>query len=253
MKLSDFHPNPRIPYQEVAQRLKHLPWGRCTRLGLVSDYPLFVWRFIPPQPIQSVLLSAGIHGDEPSGVECLLMLLENHPSWLRGFDLTVFPCLNPWGYEHHMRVNEQGSDVNRLWKNNPSQEVLLARRVLNHHRFDLTLCLHEDYDATGFYLYELSRHKIYDGPIVTKVVSRILPIDSRIWIERRRASHGVVTRPLESIRRRKKWPEALCHFMHYTDHTLTTETPSSFPIKKRIQAHTEAIRVMFKLLHRHNV
>lgn len=241
-----FIPNPRIPYSEITKRLQRLRYGKLLRLGLVSNYPLFAWCYSPSRPLGKIALSAGIHGDEPSGVECLLKLLENHPRWLEGFDVTVFPCLNPWGYEHHVRNNKNGQDPNRLWKNSHSKEISLVQRMLDDQYFDLSFCLHEDYDAVGFYIYELTRHKIFCGPIIVKAVSRILPIDPREWIERRRTHHGVITRTFESIRRRKYWPEAIYHLMHHTNHSLTSETPTCLPIEKRVRAHMEAIRVALK-------
>lgn len=243
-----FIPNPRIPYSEIIQRLRHVRWGKLRRLGFVSNYPLFTWRYSPQHSLGKIIISAGIHGDEPSGVECLLTLLETCPPWLKAFDLTLFPCLNPWGYEHNMRTNEEGRDLNRLWKSNDSKEISFVCHILGNRRFHLTICLHEDYDATGFYVYELTRHQTPCAPIVVKAVSRILPIDPRERIEKRRAHHGVIIRSMESVPRRKYWPEAFCHFKHYTDHTLTSETLTHFPIEKRVRAHMEAIRVALRWL-----
>ncbi len=248
MPSEHFIPNPRIPYSEIIQRLQHVRWGKLRRLGFVSNYPLFAWCYSPPRPLGKIVLSAGIHGDEPSGVECFLILLETCPPWLKIFDLTLFPCLNPWGYERNVRTNEQGQDLNRLWKNTRSKEISHVRRILGHQCFDLTICLHEDYDAVGFYIYELTRHQTPCAPIVVKAVSRILSIDPREWIEKRRAHHGVIIRFMKSVPRRKYWPEAFCHFKYYTNHTLTSETPTHSPIEKRVRAHMETIRVALRWL-----
>lgn len=194
------------------------------------------------------MLSAGIHGNEPSGVESILTLLEQRPHWLNRSNLTVFPCLNPWGYEHNVRVNELGLDINRQWKETKIKEVMLTRSVLQKKRFHLTIGLHEDYDATGFYIYELSRSKPLYGPAIARSVSRIIPIEKRNRIEGRISDQGVISRSIQSIRRRKYWPEALYHIMNHCDRTLTTETPTHFPIHKRVQAQIEAIRVAISLL-----
>lgn len=239
-----FIPSPRVPYADVTRRLKKIRWGTLSRLGIVSGFPILLWSHTPPRPRGNVVISAGIHGDEPAGVECVLQLLEKRPRWLDHFHLSIFPCLNPWGYEHNSRVNESGLDLNRQWRGACVSEVALARRALGDRQFDFTICLHEDYDATGFYIYELAATGVSRvGPAIVKTVSKFLPIERRAIIEGRRASDGVVTRPMESLRRRRHWPEAILHFMRHTHHSMTSETPTHFPIEKRARAHAETIRV----------
>jgi murein peptide amidase A len=248
MKSSQLRPNLRIPYSDVVHRLGKLAWGKVERLGAISNYPFFVWRNSVAQSCGDVFLSAGIHGDEPAGVECLLRLLEAQPSWMKQHNIVVFPCLNPWGYERNSRVNAQGKDVNRQWRLSESEEVRLVLKALGKQRFDLAICLHEDYDADGFYLYELVCSGSMFGPALVKVASRVLPIDSRSSIEGRKAQRGVVMRSPQSLRRRLYWPEALYHMFHHCNHTLTTETPSCFPIDRRVRAQTEVVRMAFRLL-----
>ncbi|MBI4023954.1 MAG: M14 family metallocarboxypeptidase [Verrucomicrobia bacterium] len=240
---SRFILNPRIPYSDVIRRLRRVRWGKSTRLGDVSGYPFFVWRHSTFHPRANAILSAGIHGDEPAGVECLLALLEQRPEWLNAFNLAVFPCLNPWGYERAVRANQAGQDVNRQWMSAACREVRLVRTALRGWQYDLTICLHEDYEATGFYVYELSNGGVRLGREIVRAASRIIPTESRRRIEGRRAQSGVVLRSAASIRRRKHWPEALYYITYYSDHSLTVETPTHFPIEKRVRAHIEAIRV----------
>ncbi|NIQ01678.1 MAG: DUF2817 domain-containing protein, partial [Nitrospinaceae bacterium] len=44
-----------------------------------------------------VLISAGIHGDEPAGVEALCHFLERreYRSFLRHWEIVLIPCINP--------------------------------------------------------------------------------------------------------------------------------------------------------------
>ena len=57
-----------------------------------------------------VLLSAGIHGDELAGVEALCEWLETqaYVKFLQRWDITMLPCINPWGYQHGTRENGEG-------------------------------------------------------------------------------------------------------------------------------------------------
>ncbi len=67
-----------------------------------------------------------------------------------------------------------------------------------------------------------------------------MPIDSRQRIEGRRVHGGVIRRNLRPSRR-KHWPEALYLFVHHSDHTLTTETPTRLEQEKRVQAQWIAL------------
>ena len=241
-------PNPRLPYCEVVRRLRSLRGGRLEQIAVASGYPLFIWQTRPGRPGHRVFISAGIHGNEPAGVECVFQLLDRMPRWMRPFNLTIFPCLNPWGYEHNRRENEAGFDLNRQWRQACCVEIDAAKRILRGRHFDLSLHLHEDYDAGGFYLYEISRDGGRFGRTILDAVSRILPVEQRTRIEGRRAQRGLVTRHPDHIRRRKRWPEALYHANHHSARSLTAETPTHQPIERRVRAHTETLRVALQML-----
>lgn len=95
---------------------------------------------------RQVLLSAGIHGDEFAGVEGLCEWLESYVylKFLHRWDITILPCLNPWGYEHGTRENGDGQDLNREFNSSHApQEVLFVQSMLQR-RVDLSLVLYGD-------------------------------------------------------------------------------------------------------------
>src|SRR5262245_22323182 len=59
-----------------------------------------------------VILTAGIHGDEPAGIEAVARFLERPPAWASSFHFTIFPCMNPHGYNHNLRNNYGDLDIN---------------------------------------------------------------------------------------------------------------------------------------------
>lgn len=78
---------------------------------------------------RTVLLAAGIHGDEPSGVEaiCEFAARKRYVEFLTDWQLTLLPWLNPWGYEHGTRENQQHKDLNREFNSkDPLPEVAFA-------------------------------------------------------------------------------------------------------------------------------
>ncbi len=73
--------------------------GEFTTAG--QKYPLYLMHLGKPGPGKlGVTISAGMHGDEPAGVEAALKFLEMHAEnspLLSRFDFIVFPCDNPSG------------------------------------------------------------------------------------------------------------------------------------------------------------
>ncbi|CAB4243336.1 Deacylase [Methylacidimicrobium sp. AP8] len=198
-----------------------------------------------------VFLSAGIHGDEPAGVEALLSYFEQKPRWVSEFSFTVVPLLNPWGLRHNSRLNEQGLDLNRSFHRSDLPLIRELHALYDRRGpFDLALLLHEDYDACGIYLYETGRSgEAGFGEEILSRVSSWCPVDPRDRIEGRKHRNGILTRPL-----RKKWLEKIglpeAAYLHFQGcrRVFTIETPSEFDVGLRVKAHMEAIDAALALL-----
>ena len=73
----------------------------------------------------AVFVLAGVHGDEPVGVEAALRLLESLADGevqLTQHRLLVLPCLNPSGLADETRANRAGQDINRQFHGDGTQE-----------------------------------------------------------------------------------------------------------------------------------
>lgn len=223
-----------------------------------TNFPIYSVRLSSRKKSNSrnrrVCLSAGIHGDEPAGVEALLTLLEC-PEVYRPFlpyaDFVVFPCINPYGYEHNTRTNAKGIDLNRTFdKKRAPKEVALTRSAAEKNRFDLFLDFHEDVDTDGFYLYELKRRKPYFGEVIIREVGKHCPINLREQIEGMPASGGIIRPSVKKVLeiRKKDWPHAIYHIRKGTPHTLTFETPITLPLKDRARIHLVAFNTALQQL-----
>ena len=204
-------------------------------------------------PKLQVCLSGGIHGDEPAGVEAIFTSLENpdlYKSFLSKIDFTIFPCINPYGYEYNTRTNSQGFDLNRKFdKKHPPKEVRLVRDVIDDKKFILSIEFHEDVDTDGFYLYELKEQTPYFGEAMIQEVVKLCPINLREEIEGMASSGGIIRRSAEQVLNRKKdWPQAIYQFRKGTPHTITTETPITLPIKDRAKLHLTAFDIALRQL-----
>jgi hypothetical protein len=187
-------------------------------------------------PAPRIYISTGIHGDEPAGPTAALRLLREN-KWPAAAALWLLPCLNPDGFVLNSRGNADRIDLNRDYRHMESNEV--AAHVLwleRQTKFDLTLCLHEDWESHGFYVYELNP----DGhaPLGAKMVesvAKVCPIDLSEVIEGREATGGVI-RPSLDPASRPQWPEAFWLLQNKTRRSCTLEAPSDFPLPVRVDA-----------------
>jgi murein peptide amidase A len=193
------------------------------------------------QPSTRLYISAGIHGDEPAGPLAALKLLQEN-NWPENVEIFLLPCLNPIGFTLNSRGNSSGTDLNRDYRNSKTGETLAHIAWLERQpQFDLYLCLHEDWESHGFYLYEQNPdNKISLAEKMIEAVKKICPIDPSEIIEDRPAQNGVI-RPNISPQERPLWPEALYLISHKARQGYTLEAPSDFPLPVRVFALVAAV------------
>jgi len=183
-----------------------------------------------------VYLSAGLHGDEPAGPLANLELIRRD-QWPSDTDLFLFPCLNPGGMRRNTREDPGGVDLNRDYR---EPTTLLVRAHVDWMRtqpgFDLALLLHEDWEADGFYLYELCRQPARSrAEAIVGQVAGVCPILRARQADGWPAEGGIV-RPHANPAERREWPEALRLFMEHTDLCYTLEAPSDYNLSTRVAA-----------------
>jgi hypothetical protein len=194
-----------------------------------------------PGACRNVYLSTGIHGDEPAGPLALQRLLEEN-RWPTDANLFVCACLNPTGFAPNRRENADGKDLNRDYKHFETAEVRAHVAWLKGSpQFDLAFCLHEDWEANGFYLYELNPDALPSrAQCMVDAVARECPIDFAEVIEGRPASGGII-HPSHDPESRPQWPEAFWLLQHKTRLSYTLEAPSDFPLETRVAALVAAV------------
>jgi hypothetical protein len=189
-----------------------------------------------------VYISTGIHGDEPAGPLAARELLQQN-EWPEEMDLWLLPCLNPSGLRLNRRENDEGTDLNREYLEPKAYETLAHIRWLERQpSFDLSLCLHEDWESHGFYLYELNpddRPSLAEAMVAA--VAKVCPIDHSEMIEGRPARGGII-RPSVDPRSRPQWPEAFFLLTYKTRLSYTLEAPSDFPLVGRVAALVVGVR-----------
>ena len=87
-----------LNYQSVVDRIEsfsnHSPNVTLQTVARIAELPIFFLQVLSAnfgQSMPKILISAGIHGDEPAGVEAILTFLEQHlPRWRDQFHFDVF-------------------------------------------------------------------------------------------------------------------------------------------------------------------
>jgi hypothetical protein len=206
--------------------------------------PLYAFSRRSQQPRQQLYFSTGIHGDEPAGPLAIRQLLQDN-LWPADTDLWVMPCLNPEGFVLRRRTDGAGIDLNRDYRAPRSHAVRAHVRWLERQpRFDFAVCLHEDWEAHGFYLYELNpdRQPSLAEQVISAVSTRF-PIDTSTTIDGWPANGGII-RPQFEPADRPEWPEAVHLVVNRTRHSYTLEAPSDFELSLRVKASVIAVQAL---------
>ena len=236
---------------EVEQLIVEKNWTR-DRIELSSEDSARKTEFVAYRRASAsarnrIYLSTGIHGDEPAGPLAILQLLRED-CWPDDAAIWLCPCLNLTGFPLNRRENSKGIDLNRDYRHLQTDEVRTHVDWLKQQPdFDIALCLHEDWEARGFYLYELNpdnRASFADRMIAR--VAEVCPIDPSPLIETWPAQNGVI-RPNTNPADRPQWPEAIYLISNKTRLSYTLEAPSDFPLNTRIAALVVAVRAVFEV------
>lgn len=196
-------------------------------------YPMFYLLLgTPGSGRKNVMIDAGIHGDEPGGVEAALRFLEQNATndtLLGHFAFTVFACNNPTGWERDTRENADGIDLNRQFNVRKSApEAALIAQALQGKCFDLLFEMHEDIDSPGFYMYEIAEDPatFLGEKIIEAVEAAGCPINRDECVEGLPANGGLI-RPKTIRYRKTRLPLAIYAWRTCGGHVLTLEPPAS--------------------------
>ncbi len=188
-------------------------------------------------------LSAGIHGDEPAGPQALLGLLregffDDRFRWL------ICPLLNPTGSEAKLRESATGIDLNRDYCLCQSEEVCAHIDWLKKQETpQLFLSLHEDWESSGFYFYEINLRDegSFYRAILNAASPHFQPEPERVVDDHEVTELGWIYHS-EHPDLPEGWPEAIFLAKLGCPLSLTFETPSSGSLEKRIACHQAVIK-----------
>ncbi|MFH1758942.1 MAG: succinylglutamate desuccinylase/aspartoacylase family protein [Patescibacteria group bacterium] len=213
---------------------------------------------------RDILLSGIVHGDEPAGGLGILHFLDRHiHHYLDRFNFHCYPCVNPSGFEAEMRMNMDYINLNRSFTSPPpTKEVELIQQSLQKgpSRYFLTMDMHEspplaidpkeDYgpedNPSAFWMWETAIKK--SGlRIGDKIVAQLRKENIHVcdWpkVYGETNNGGVIWYPIDAKGALDATGKSLDAYLYknHTNHSLTVETPTCWPLETRIRTHARII------------
>ena len=212
---------------------------RTSTVGYIERYP-FVKIVVNPDKEPTLLITSGIHGNEPCAPLGIIDWLMNGtvPTDLR---IIIIPMINPTGFDLDQRKNDDGKDLNRQFNNGkpPTEELVLLKAALKHEQIDLLLSLHEDQGHDGIYLY-------YADVEEDSCRSMLKTLSSKIKVCESDKIYGDINDDgLIYISLKNKDPKHAYSLENAIQSLgiaqLTFETPTDAEAKERVTTHRKAI------------
>lgn len=214
----------------------------------VGGYPIYAYRLEREDARRSVYLSSGVHGDEPAGPLAILELvrsglLEGPCSWY------LCPLLNPVGLAMGTRENGEGVDLNRDYLRFTTTEASSHARWLEGIEVDFAISLHEDWESSGFYFYEINQ--VEDQPQryqrMVEAVTQVMPMEPELLIDEHQVREPGWIYHENEPDEPQHWPEAIYLAKNGCPLSFTFETPSSRDLDQRVACHKAAVRAALEL------
>jgi len=214
--------------------------------------PVWVVRYRPPGAERRVLVTGGVHGNEPAGctwVTELVSVLADRPQLYRNVSFDLVPLVNPWGWNRDIRYNREGRDINRDFASFETQEARILESLFDSEGYDLAIDHHEDPDAGGFYLYQYAKRDTTLSRTVIEEIRKLgYPIEQDVHMVILRTRDGLIDAPGWGLRYMRLTGQlSITNYLRleHSREVYTIETPTHLPMEDRLRMHRRAFQLIF--------
>jgi hypothetical protein len=174
--------------------------------------------------------------------------LADNPDRYSTVAIDIIPIVNPWGWVHDIRYNRDGLDINRDFSTFYSQEAKIITGVVQDKQYDLTVDLHEDRSARGFYLYQYGAEDKTISQAVVETIKKLgYPLEDKVSMVILKTENGIIDAPMLGLwYMRFTGQLALAHYyrLNNTRRAYTIETPTSLPMVDRLTMQRTALDIL---------
>jgi murein peptide amidase A len=241
MEYSPYHK--LIPERvEILDNLKSL-LGKTCKTHLKINYaertlPVLSY-IINPQLKETIMVTAGCHGNEPAPVYAIYNFLKNQPK-IKNKRIVIVPCLVPLGFCLHIDTNINGVEINNDFvSNQPQKETKLLKQLVKKYKPVFVLNLHEDPDEKMFFLYLEGEEYKQKAKKLISLVSKDIKFYKLKKIHDEMVINGIIepkkpTKSFESYLTKLNIPN------------FCVETPGLYLLKDRIKIHEKVLKFILK-------
>ena len=214
------------------------------------DYPgftadLLLLAYTPKyDPVKTILVTGGVHGNEPAGAAFTLDLVRALSEGSLVYDdirVEIIPLINPWGWSRDSRHNFDGRDINRDFASFKAQEAAIVRDYISGKSFDLVIDHHEDGNASGVYMYQYSKSdRTAARTILEEVRTNGYPLERDVSMIILKTDDGLIYAPmwgLQYMRLTRQLSITNYIRLESSKAVYTVETPMNLPMEERIAIH----------------
>jgi hypothetical protein len=126
-----------VTYDELLEELRSYPG---LRLEFYPSKPRDIPMVIMGDSEPTLILTARMHGDEPTGTEALRRFIRHRRGF--GYRFVIFPIVNTHGCEYNTRGNIHQRDVTNYFKDAEGYEAVALRSALERFEPRVVLDLH---------------------------------------------------------------------------------------------------------------
>jgi predicted deacylase len=227
---------------EVLENLKSLLGKNC-KVHFNIDYAerkLTVLSYlINPKIKETIMITAGCHGNEPAPIYALYNFLKTNPK-IRNKRIVIVPCIVPFGFCLHIDKNINGIDINRdFFSKQPQKETNLLKQLVKKYKPTFVLNLHEDPDEKMFFLYLEGKHHRRMAEKLVSLVSKDMKFYKRKKVHNDMVINGII-----------EPNEPSTSFEDYLTKlnipNFCVETPGLYPLKDRVKVHEKILKFIVK-------